>query len=292
VVGACSLTFLAVDTLRDEASLPAQLTRLPAFLSDTILHHDFGYDGVFQKPLWNSMLDGLPVDLTLVVGGLVIGNVAGVWAGLRAGAQRGSREDRVAAIGSAAVLSVPVYWMGFMTLTLFAPGTGYLLRIPILSDYGGYVPLSRDPLGWLRAVWVPCLVVAAPLAAMSYRMVRASLADLAEEQFVRGARAKGVAEPRVMRRHALPVALSPVLSLAAVNMALVVTNVTLVETTFQLPGFFRRADIGQFLGELGHAPGIDVIHLLVFEAATIIAVAMVLCDLAQAWLDPRLRASG
>jgi peptide/nickel transport system permease protein len=184
-----------------------------------------------------------------------------------------------------------------MTLTLFAPQSGYLVQIPFLSEYGGFVPFSDSPLHWLQSMWVPCLVVSAPVAAMAYRMTRAGLAEAGEEHFVRSARAKGVRERRVWRRHALPAALPPVLSLAAVNMALLITNVILVESAFNLPGFFKQADLAQFRGEQPGAlnlgitatPPPAVVHLLVIEAAAIIAIGMVLCDLAQTWLDPRTR---
>jgi peptide/nickel transport system permease protein len=297
VVLAGSLAFVVVGSLTNGVTLWAQAAHLPGFLSDSFLHHDFGYSGFYQEAWWEVMRGGMGIDLTLVVAGLVIGNVVGVSAGLRAGAERRSARDRAYTVASAGVLSLPVYWFGFMILTLFAPESGYVVQIPFLSEYGGFVPFSDSPLHWLQSMWVPCLVVAAPLAAMSYRMTRAALAEAGDEHFVRSARAKGVHERRVWRRHALPPALPPVLSLAAVSMALLVTNVILVESAFNLPGFFKQADVGQFLGEqpgaqnlgLTAAPPPDVIHLLVIEAAAIIAVGMVLCDIAQAWLDPRVR---
>jgi peptide/nickel transport system permease protein len=290
VVLAGSLAFVVVGSLGDGVTLWAQAAKLPGFLGDSFLHHDFGYSGFYQETWWQVMRDGLPVDLTLVIGGLIVGNAAGIAAGLAVGARRGGPRDRAFTVASAGLMSVPVYWLGFMTLTLFAPQSGSLVQIPFLSMFDGYVRFSDSPLGWLRSIWVPCVVVAAPLAAMSFRMVRASLAEAGSETFVRSARAKGIEEARVLRRHALPIALPPVLSLAAVNMALLVTNVIVVEKAFNLPGFFQQANVGQFLTEdTSHIPGPDVIHLLVIEAAAIIAVAMVLCDLLQAWLDPRLR---
>jgi len=117
--------------------------------------------------------------------------VVGVSAGLRAGAARRSARDRVYTIASAGLLSLPVYWFGSMTLTLFAPQSGYLVQIPFLSEYGGFVPFSDSPLHWLQSMWVPCLVVAAPVAAMTYRMTRAALAEAGESTSfaVRGRRA-------------------------------------------------------------------------------------------------------
>jgi peptide/nickel transport system permease protein len=107
--------------------------------------------------------------------------------------------------------------------------------------------------------------------------------------YLRTARAKGVREKLVMRRHALRAALPPVHGLVSASTALIVTNVILVESAFLLPGFFSQADVGRVLGELGHLPGPDVIQALILEAATLIAVTMLIADLLHARLDPRVR---
>jgi ABC-type dipeptide/oligopeptide/nickel transport system permease component len=73
----------------------------------------------------------------------------------------------------------------------------------------------------------------------------------------------------------------------SVNVALMVTNVVLIEPAFQLPGFFRQADIGQFRGDLSHVPSPDVIQALVIEAALLISVTMLFADLLRARIDPR-----
>ena len=139
---------------------------------------------------------------------------------------------------------------------------------------------------------MPWLVLAAPLAAMVYRMTRASLADVVTEDFVRTARAKGVRERIVVRRHALRAALSPVIGLFSVNVALLVTSVIVIERAFNLPGFFRVAHIGQFngLGE-GKEPPIllDDVQALIVEASLLIALTMFVADVLRAKLDPRAR---
>jgi peptide/nickel transport system permease protein len=236
------------------------------------------------------MFDGLPVDLALLGGGLVLGVGAGLATGLASSKRRGQALDHALTVGSAGALSIPIYWFGFAVLALFAPQSGYLLQIPFLSLYGGYVSFGDDRLGWLQSLWVPWVVVAIPLAAMCHRMARASLFEVLDADHVRTARAKGVRESVVMRRHALRAALPPVIGLVSVSMALMVTNVILVETAFALPGFFHEADVGQFLGDQGHVPGNDVVQALILEAATLIAVTMFLADLLQARLDPRIRA--
>jgi len=283
-----SLTFVVLGSLQDGVTVWSRLAELPGYLSDTFLHLSLGdAPPVFQESLHDLVLDGLPVDVALLAGGLVLGVAIGLATGLVSGAHRRSATDRALSVGSALAMSAPVYWFGFIVLTFFAPQSGDVVQIPFVSWYGGYVPFGQDPLRWLQSLWVPWLVLAAPLAAMCHRMTRAAVAEALHEDFVRTARAKGVDEKRVMRRHALRAALPPVVGLVSVSVALMVTNVILIEPAFRLPGFFRQADIGQFRGEQSHVPSLDVVQALVLEAALLIAVTTFLADLVRARIDPR-----
>ena len=98
------------------------------------------------------------------------------------------------------------------------------------------MPITEDPLAWLHAMWVPCLIAGAPLGAACARMSAASLRTVLGEDALRTARGKGVREGRVMRHHALPLAAPPVIALVAVNTNLLITNVALMETVFNIPG--------------------------------------------------------
>lgn len=278
-----------LGALREGVPLWTLIGDLPRYLSDTFLHLRLGYDGVLQKQRSAVMLEALPIDLALLAGGLVLGAGVGLATGLATAKRRGRALDHALGIGSAVGLSIPIYWFGIAVLWLFAPQSGEVVQIPFLSWYGGYVAPGRDPFGWLQSMWVPWVVLAIPLAAMCHRMTRASLVEVMNADYLRTARAKGVREKLVMRRHALRAALPPVLGLVSASTALMVTNVILVETAFHLPGFFSQADVGQFLGELGHLPGPDVIQALILEAATLIAVTMLIADLLHARLDPRVR---
>jgi ABC-type dipeptide/oligopeptide/nickel transport system permease component len=139
----------------------------------------------------------------------------------------------------------------------------------------------------LKSYVLPAVTLALTSIAVISRMTRASLLDILGEDFIRTARAKGVTEKRVVRRHALRAALPPVFGLASVSMALMVTNVVLIEPAFRLPGFFRQADIGQFRGEQSHVPSQEVVQALVLEAALLISVTMLIADLLRARIDPR-----
>ena len=95
--------------------------------------------------------------------------------------------------------------------------------------------------------------------------------------------AKGISEGRVMRRHVLPLALAPIATLTAANVALVVTNVTLVESAWNLPGLYRE------LRDVASLQDTDTVQVLIIETTTLIVVANMLADAVQAWLDPRVR---
>jgi peptide/nickel transport system permease protein len=289
VVLAPSLSFVVLGALREGTPLWTLIGDLPRHLSDTFLHLRLGYDGVLQKQRSAVMLEALPVDIALLAGGLVLGVGVGLATGLATARRRGRALDHALGIGSAVGLSIPIYWFGIAVLWLFAPQSGEVVQIPFLSWYGGYVSPGQDPLGWLQSLWVPWVVLAIPLAAMCHRMARASLVEVMDADHVRTARAKGLREAVVMRRHALRAALPPVLGLVSVSVALMVTNVILVETAFHLPGFFSQADVGQFLGELGHLPSPEVVQALILEAAVLISVTMLITDLLHARLDPQVR---
>jgi peptide/nickel transport system permease protein len=284
-----SLSFVVLGALREGTPLWTVIGDLPRYLSDTFLHLRLGYDGVLQKQRSAVMLEALPVDIALLAGGLVLGVGVGLATGLATAKRRGRALDHALGIGSAVGLSIPIYWFGIAVLWLFAPQSGEVVQIPFLSWYGGYVSPGQDPLGWLQSLWVPWVVLAIPLAAMCHRMARASLVEVMDADHVRTARAKGLREAVVMRRHALRAALPPVLGLVSVSVALMVTNVILVETAFHLPGFFSQADVGQFLGELGHLPSPEVVQALILEAAVLISVTMLITDLLHARLDPQVR---
>ena len=279
---------MVLGALQNGVTVWDRAAELPGYLEDTFLHLSLGdAPPVFQESLHDLVLQGLPVDVALLVGGMVLGVVIGLATGVASGACRRSATDRALSVGSALAMSAPVYWFGFIVLTLFAPQSGYLIQIPFVSWYGGYVPFGEDPLRWLQSLWVPWLVLALPLAAMCHRMTRSAIAEALDEDFIRTARAKGMREKRVLRRHALRAALPPVIGLVSVSVALMVTNVILIEPAFRLPGFFRQADIGQFRGEQSHVPSLDVVQALVLEAALLIGVTMFLADLVRARIDPR-----
>ena len=288
-----SLSFVMFTLIQGDATGPLDvLEQLATYVSATFLQGDFGsqrfhYDTFIRtRGAIEVVKDGFLVDCYLLGGALILAVSIGLLAGTLQATRPRSVHSRVVSIGTAFVLSAPVYWLGLMLLLLFAPGIGSVAQIPFLSTVGGYRDPSVDLLGFVKGIWLPCLIIGAPLAASCTRMTATQLGGTLDEDFVRTARGKGLAERRVVWRHALPASAAPVIALVGVNMNLILTNLALTEVVFNIPGSFRyieRALINR---------DVDLVQALVLESTFFIVVANFPSDAIQGWLDPRVRTSG
>jgi peptide/nickel transport system permease protein len=285
-----SLSFVMFTLIAGEHTAPLDLLgELGTYLAATFLQADAG-TGAFRsdtfirtRGAFEVVMDGFLVDLYLLLG--AVGLAVGL--GLAAGALQATRPrslaSRAITVLTVFLLSSPVYWLGLGMLLLFAPGVGSIVEIPFLSTVGGYESPGTDPLRFLEGIWLPCLIVGAPLLAACTRMCAAQLRSVLHEDYVRTARGKGLGSGAVVWRHALPAAAGPVVALIGVNMNLILTNLALIEVVFNIPGGFRyieRALVNR---------DVDLVQALVLESTVFIVVANFLADGVQAWLDPRLR---
>jgi peptide/nickel transport system permease protein len=293
VVLAYGLTWVALGSLYGSiyghVTVWHQLGSLPHQLVRAFGHLDLGYDDVYQQPAGESLRQGLPIDGALMLGGLVVGTTLGVLLGLVGGPRPKSAVDSALLVGSSLVISAPVYLVAFVVVAEFSPGTGDH-GIGFLSSPGDYTAITRDPLRWLQAMWVPWVIIGAPLAAVTYRMTRSLLRDELEADHLRTARAKGLRERVVMRRHALRAVLPGVLNVVTVMVPTVVANTVLLETAMELPGMFRRLDVSPQTGDNFQTPEFSVIQAMVLDGALLIAVGLFLCEVLHARLDPKMRA--
>jgi peptide/nickel transport system permease protein len=289
MVGVAALVFSVFYALRPEQIVDGSgyVRQLAHFLDRAFLHADLGRSGdprLGTRPVADLLREGVPADLSLVLGGLVFGAALGIALGATATRRRGTLVarglDGFAAFGMAA----PVYWVGAMTVVFFHPEVGLVARLPI-SKPNTYEPLSVDPLAWMQSLWLPWIVLGLPLAAITMRMMRASLAETLDEDFIRTAYGKGLSQSRVMRRHAVPAASAPVISLIGVSMGTLITNAILIENTFSIPGMFSLMTRGL------ESADIAVIEGVAIAGALLVVTANLLADLVHAWLDPRVRTS-
>jgi peptide/nickel transport system permease protein len=279
------ITFLMLHLLRPEAwqvDPRSTLEQLVDYVRGVFLHFDFGLSWERQRvSVAEHLRKGLPADVSLLAGALVMGTISGMAGGAVCATRPGTLPARVLEALAAFFLCAPVYWVGLMLILTFGDGFG-VIPIPFFET-NVYEPLSQDPVAWLRALIVPWLVLGAPLAALCLRMTRAAMTDVLDEDFLRTAAAKGLSGPAITRRHALPAAASPVFTLVGVNMATLVTNTVLVEHAFSIPGLFQGLTQAMADGNFPLLQGITI------ATAALVVVANLIIDVIHAWLDPRVR---
>ena len=300
VLAAAALGHVFLNATNGER-LTSAITSTPRFLVDAFIHHELG---VTEGRRYNQRRDPctplcptyppspvaemfrhrVPVDLFLLLGGLLIGTAAGVAGGRFCATHEGRRRTRVLHAATALQLSSPVLFQTVLVLFYFSSNTSDFVRLPFLSGQGQYVPPGEDPLLFLRAMWLPWLLAAAPLAPIVLRITETHLRADLQEDFIRTARAKGVPERRVINRHAFPVTAPAIASITGVNVAMLLVNIAIIEYAYNIPGLFR------LINTAVRAPAdIPVVQALVIEGVVLIVLANALADAIQAQLDPRVR---
>jgi peptide/nickel transport system permease protein len=253
-----------------------------------VLHLTLGDPEIKQD--W---LDGLWADVFLMAGGAIVAVVIGVAGGVWCAARPRSRASRALEAVAMFFLCTPPYVLALGALLLFAPLFG-LLPLPYFFEVHTYAPPLEDPWDFVRSMIVPWLCVGTPLAAAILRLTLSGTIDAMGEEWVRTARAKGVRNDRLVRKHAAPSSYATVASLFGALAPILVTNMVLVESVFSVPGFFRhmRRALGQNVGGDDKTIDIPMIQAISMWAAVLIVALSLLGDLAIMRYDPRIRAGG
>ncbi|CAN5192899.1 ABC transporter permease [soil metagenome] len=230
-----------------------------------------------------AVLDTVPVTLSLVIGGAVLWVVFGLIVGLTAAATRGSILDRLLMVLGLIGISMPVYWLGEV-MNLISQSryhdTWMFSWVPPL----GYKPLTHDPKGWFLTLVIPWITLAILYIGLYGRVLRASLIEAMQEDYIRTARAKGLSEMRVLLRHALRTSLISFVTLFGLDFgALVGGSALLTEVVFGLQG------VGKLTFDALQNLDLPVIMTTVMYASFFVVAANALVDLVYILLDPRVR---
>jgi peptide/nickel transport system permease protein len=270
-------------TLGLDQPLPLQFL---TYLQNTFTG-EFGLSFKYRAPVGELILDRLWPTLLLVGVGTLLATVIGLWMGIRSAWNRGSRFDKASTGTSLTLYAMPEWWLGLLLLSVFAVGVG---PIPGLFPTGGLVSPGVDPTSWegvLDMAWhltLPILTLTAAFVAEYALIMRSSLLDELGEDYLTTARAKGMRDVMVRRRHAVPNALLPATTLVALNLGFVVAGAITIETVFSIPG------LGLLTYEALSIPDFPLLQgtFLFFSAAVILANLG--ANLLYAYLDPRVRA--
>ncbi|MET9779985.1 ABC transporter permease [Nocardiopsis alba] len=250
-----------------------------------LLHFDLGVSFQYREPVADLILERLGPTLLLAGTGTIIAALLGLFLGTRAGWRPGGRGDRINTAVALFFWSVPTFWLGLLLIVLLASGRGFM---PGLFPTGGMVdptltgPVERA-LSTAQHMVLPIVTMVAVIYAQYLMIMRSSLMDEKGADYLTTARAKGLRDALVRRRHAVPNALLPTVTLIFLNLGQVVSGVILVETVFSWPGLGQLFYSGLQVPDIGLVQGLFVVF-----AASVILMNL-LADLVYPLLDPRVR---
>lgn len=228
------------------------------------------------RPIGTLMGEALPFTLELAVYAIALAVLIAIPVGTLAGTTSSRLADGAMQTLTLLGLSLPAFWVGAMFILLFSV---HLRWFPVLT----YPGLAEAPLANLRGFFLPALTLAVPNAAAIARMVRASLVAVRREEYVKVARAKGLSEPVVVRRHMLKNALIPVVTLVGIVAGYLLGGSIVVEQVFAIPG----------VGRMGLQAIVQrdypVLQAVVLIVTALFVLVNLLVDLFYVFLDPRIR---
>lgn len=269
----------SVAVLREQMGLNLPLaTRFWIWISG-ILQGDLGTSYTQGAPVAALVGERLLVSFPLAIWAMMIAVSIGIPVGIFAAQRRGKPGDTILMILAQTGIAIPNFWFGMLLVMLFSVTLGWL-------PTGGFVPWEESIFGALRSLILPGIALALPQAAILARIMRTALVDVAEADYIRTARAKGLTKGQAIWRHGVRNALLPVLTILGLQFAFLIAGTIIVENVFYLPG----------LGKLIFTAISERDLILVRGALIVLVVAvtttMLIVDLLYTAIDPRLRSRG
>jgi peptide/nickel transport system permease protein len=264
-----------------DKSLPVQFINYIGDLLPFLGHNGvyFGFSYTNNADVLPEILERLPTTLFLTAGAVVLWLAIGIPVGMLSAVKTGSVMDRVAMGVALVFISAPVYFLGLVALYLFDDNIGVW---PILPGNSAY-EAADGILGKAEALIMPWCVLAAAFAAVYARFLRGSLIETLQEDYIRTARAKGLSERRVVFRHGVRAAITPIVTLLGLDVGILLGGAILTETVFNIPG------IGRYAFNAINVSDLPVIQGTVIFGAFFIVMMSLLVDILYAFIDPRVR---
>ncbi|HYO30790.1 MAG TPA: ABC transporter permease [Thermomicrobiales bacterium] len=266
----------AAEALRRKLGLdePLQIQYVRWF--GNVLRGDLGGSIASNESVTGAIATGLPKTLSLAALSFLIASAIAIPAGVAAALRRNTAVDYVASVLAFVGVSMPSFWFGIILILIFAVRLGWLPAT-------GYAELGEDGFAeWLRRLILPSLAIGTGYAAILMRFVRAGLLEVLGSDYVRTARAKGVRERSVVVRHALRNALIPVVTIAGIQLALLLSGAVVVETVFSIRG------IGRILVGAIFDRDYPMVQGVILLVAVIFVLANLVVDIVYTFLDPRI----
>ena len=243
-----------------------------------VLKGDLGESIRINKPVGELVLEKLPVTAELAGLAIIVALAIGIPAGVLSAVKNGRWPDYAANVFALWGLSTPNFWLGFLLILLFSVKLGWL-------PASGFVSPDEDLGQNLRSMIMPAFVLGNAIAAVMMRHTRSAMLQVLSSDYVRTARAKGLDERVVVLKHALRNALTPVITLGALEFGTLLSGAVLTEQVFTIPGF------GKLIVDAVFNRDYAVVQGVVLCTATAYITLNLLADLAYFLVNPRLRDS-
>lgn len=265
-----------ISRIRSQMGLDRPLlVQFGIWLRDIVIHGDLGNSIVHERPVGEALLQRAEPTLLLAAVGGFFSVLFGVPLGIIAAVKHNTRVDRILMASAIVGLSIPNFWLGVLLVMLFA------LYWPILPP-GGFVSLSDGGISALRYMILPGFAIGLSNAAFLARMVRSSMLDVLNQDYIRTARAKGVRENKVIYSHAVRNAMIAPLTIIGLLIANLASGAIIIEIVFNVPG------IGRLLINSIARRDYPVIQGVILITALIYIVSNLIVDLLYGVLDPRV----
>jgi peptide/nickel transport system permease protein len=235
------------------------------------LHGNLGTSYFSQIPVATSIAQRLPVDLSIAIFAVILASLIGGLAGTFAAIWRGSVFDRCVTIASSVASTLPAYVVGIILVVIFA------VSAKLLPANGYVSPSGSVPL-WLRSIILPSLALSLQVASDIARQLRTSLVSVLEQNYITGAKVRGLPYQRVLTRHALRNAVGPALTVLGNDFPMMLAGAVAAEAVFSLPG------LGQLLLESAQTRDIPVVQGVLLVVSGFVVAVNIIINTALNWL--------
>jgi peptide/nickel transport system permease protein len=265
-----------VEQIRRQYHLDQPIVLQYVYWVKGVLSGDLGESMRIKEPVLKLVLAKLPVTLQLASMAIIIALSIGITAGVISAVRKNTALDYAANVFALWGISTPNFWLGIMLIFLFSVELGWL-------PASGYVRLSEDWRASFASTILPAFVLGNAIAAVLMRHTRSAMLQVLESDYVRTARAKGLVERKIILKHALRNALTPVITLGALEFGTLLSGAVLTEQIFTIPGFGKLIVDAVFNRDYAVVQGVVLV-----TAATFIMLNL-LADIAYHLVNPRLR---
>jgi len=270
------VTQVQIDALRQELGLDQPVPVQYLNWLGNQIHGDFGRSIIYNESVKDMLATRLPITFHLGLTAFILSVLIGVPAGVLSAVRRGDFVDSMISVSANIGMAAPVFWLGVLGIYTFA------LKLQWLPVQGYTSPFEDLWLNTKQIIMPATLLAVVPIASLA-RQTRSAMLEVLQQDYIRTARSKGLAERTVVMTHALKNAIIPVVTLLGVQTRSLVGGSVLVETVFNIPGMGRLLVNGVF------SKDIVIVQAIIIVVGVVVALSNLAVDISYGYLDPRVR---